>query len=80
MAEPSVTITGPVAFKEWAIVCEALGEGKQSLLVRKGGIAEGRDGFAFRHREFFLFPTAFHAQREKTLLPANTPLPQLRED
>jgi hypothetical protein len=69
-----------VAFKEWAIVCEALGEGIQSLLVRKGGIAEGRDGFAFRHREFFLFPTAFHAQREKTLLPVNTPLPQLPED
>ena len=69
-----------VAFKEWAIVCEALGAGIQSVLLRKGGIAEGRDGFAFRHREFFLFPTAFHAQMEKTKLPANTPAPRLRED
>ncbi len=68
------------AFKEWAIVCEALGTGLQSLLLRKGGIAEGRDGFAFRHREFFLFPTAFHAQMEKTLLPAGTPLPPLNPD
>jgi hypothetical protein len=68
------------AFKEWAIVCEALGTGLQCLLLRKGGIAEGRDGFAFRHRKFFLFPTAFHAQMEKTLLPVGTPLPPLNPD
>lgn len=80
MSEPSVPNTGSVAFKEWAIVCEALGEGIQSVLVRKGGIAEGRDGFAFRHRDFFLFPTAFHEQMEKTNLPANTPAPRLHED
>ena len=52
----------------------------QSLLLRKGGIAQGRDGFAFRHREFFLFPTAFHAQMEKTVLPAGTPLPTVSAD
>ena len=57
-----------VGFKEWAIVCRALGEGQQSVIIRKGGIAEGRDGFAFRHREFFLFPTFFHEQVEKTRL------------
>jgi hypothetical protein len=51
-----------VGFKEWALVCEALGAGKQSVLLRKGGIAEGRDGFGFRHPEFFLFPTFFHEQ------------------
>ncbi len=54
-----------VGFKEWAVVCEALGRGQQSIILRKGGIAEGRDGFEFRHREFFLFPTQYHAQREK---------------
>jgi hypothetical protein len=54
-----------VGFKEWAIVCEALGRGEQSILVRKGGIAEGRAGFGFRHSEFFLFPTFFHEQIEK---------------
>ena len=58
-----------VGFKEWALVCAALGEGTQSVLVRKGGIAEGRDGFQFRHREFFLFPTFFHEQAVKTRLP-----------
>jgi hypothetical protein len=55
-----------IGFKEWAIVCNALGEGKQSIILRKGGIAEGRDGFAFRHPEFFLFPTFFHEQVGKT--------------
>jgi hypothetical protein len=31
-----------VGFKEWAIVGEALGRGRQSIILRKGGIAEGR--------------------------------------
>ena len=57
-----------VGFKEWALVCQALGEGKQSVIVRKGGIAEGRAGFQFRHREFFFFPTFFHEQLERTRL------------
>jgi len=51
-----------IGFKEWALVCEALGDGRQTVIIRKGGIAEGREGFAFRHREFFLFPTFFHEQ------------------
>lgn len=49
-----------IAFKEWAVVCEALASGRQSLILRKGGIHEGRDGFRVEHREFWLFPTAFH--------------------
>lgn len=52
-------------FKEWAIVCEAMGCGEQCAILRKGGLAEGRDGFAFRHSEFFLFPTWFHEQLGK---------------
>ena len=58
-----------IGFKEWALVCEALGRGEQSILLRKGGIAEGRDGFGFRHAECFLFPTFFHEQVVKTRLP-----------
>ena len=58
-----------VGFKEWALVCEALGAGKQSVLLRKGGIAEGRDGFGFRHSQFFLFPTFFHEQAVKVREP-----------
>lgn len=54
-----------VAFKEWALVCEALGRGDQSVILRKGGIAEGRGGFGFDHPEFYLFPTWHHGQLEK---------------
>jgi hypothetical protein len=54
-----------IGFKEWALVCEALGRGRQSVIVRKGGIAEGRAGFSFQHREFYLFPTWFHEQAAK---------------
>ena len=54
-----------IAFKEWALVCEALGSGNQSLLLRKGGIAEGKKGFGFEYQDFFLFPTWFHGQLEK---------------
>src|SRR3954469_668287 len=58
-----------VGFKEWALVCEALGRGEQSILLRKGGLAEGREGFGFRHPEFFLFPTFFHEQIVKVRTP-----------
>ena len=58
-----------VGFKEWALVCEALGRGEQTILLRKGGIAEGREGFGFRHDEFFLFPTFFHEQLVKVRTP-----------
>jgi hypothetical protein len=58
-----------IGFKEWALVCEALGSGRQSVIIRKGGVAEGRDGFAFRHREFFLFPTYFHEQLDLVRWP-----------
>jgi hypothetical protein len=64
-----------IGFKEWAIVCEAIGRGDQSVLIRKGGIHEGRAGFRFQHDEFFLFPTLFHEQIAQTTLPADTPIP-----
>jgi hypothetical protein len=56
------------AFKEWAIVCDSIGRGETSLIFRKGGIAEGRDGFHFKFSRFFLFPTFFHEQIERTRL------------
>ena len=64
------------AFKEWAIVCEALGDGRQCVILRKGGISEGRAGFAFEHGEFFLFPTWFHEQIAKTTVPEGTLPPE----
>ncbi len=48
------------AFKEWAATCAALAAGRQSLLLRKGGIHERGGRFEVEHREFWLFPTRFH--------------------
>jgi hypothetical protein len=60
--------SGVPAFKEWAIVGDSIARGETSLIFRKGGIAEGRDGFQFKHQSFFLFPTYFHGQIERTRL------------
>lgn len=49
-----------VAFKEWARVCEALASGRQSLILRKGGVEEGPGGFAPEHPVFWLYPTRVH--------------------
>lgn len=49
-----------VALKEWAVVCAALAQGRQMLLLRKGGISEAGRQFVVEHREFLLFPTFLH--------------------
>ena len=67
-----------VGFKELAVVGEALGRGEQTILLRKGGIAEGREGFGFRHSAFFLFPTFFHEQVVKVRTPV-AEIPAARE-
>jgi hypothetical protein len=63
-----ISQAGVPAFKEWALVCASIERGETSLIFRKGGIAEGRKGFQFKHRRFFLFPTFFHEQIERTRL------------
>jgi hypothetical protein len=55
------------AFKEWAIVVDALGRGEQIIILRKGGISEGRGGFKIEQPRFLLFPTLFHQQRESVI-------------
>jgi len=52
------------ALKEWAVVCRALEDGRQVLLLRKGGIQEYRQGFKVKHDRFLLFPTYEHQSRE----------------
>ena len=54
-----------VGFKEWSFVCDSLTQGVQTLILRKGGIHEGRGGFEWKYKSFFLFPTWFHTQGEK---------------
>lgn len=60
----------PVGFKEWALVCDSMLRGETSLIFRKGGIAEGREGFRFKFERFFLFPTYFHEQIKQLRLEA----------
>ena len=62
-----------VAFKEWSVVCAALASGRQSLILRKGGIHEGRDGVRVEPRAIWLFPTGFHQQRDE-IIPEAWPL------
>jgi hypothetical protein len=59
------------ALKEWDVVCEALGSGRQVVVIRKGGIAEGKDGLRFEHGEFVLLPTFFHQQSERVVPEAD---------
>jgi hypothetical protein len=53
-----------IALKEWAIICKALEDGRQILLLRKGGIMEYRKGFEAKHNEFLLYPTFEHQSIE----------------
>jgi hypothetical protein len=52
-----------MAFKEWAVICRALAEGRQALILRKGGIDESGEGFRPEHDRFWLYPTYAHQQR-----------------
>ena len=49
--------------------------GEQIIILRKGGIHEGRGGFQVEHPRFWLFPTGFHQQRESVI-----PSAQVRYD
>jgi hypothetical protein len=61
------------AFKEWAVICKALAEGRQALILRKGGIAENSGEFHLEHSRFWLFPTYLH-QNPEGLKPQALPL------
>jgi hypothetical protein len=65
------------AFKEWAIVVDALARGEQIFILRKGGIHEGRGGFRMEHDRFVLFPTLFQQQRESVIPSAQERFDQI---
>jgi hypothetical protein len=59
-----------IGLQEWAVACRSLGEGRLTLVVRKGGIHERQGGlFALEHERFALLPTHLH-QDAARLLPA----------
>jgi hypothetical protein len=61
------------AFKEWAVICQALAEGRQGVLLRKGGIAEDGGTFRVQNLRFWLYPTFLHQQRDG-IVPEALPL------
>jgi hypothetical protein len=71
-----------LALKEWAAAVHALLDGRQTVLLRKGGIHEKR--FSVRGSRFVVFPTVAHSQAESTraehtdLLPVG--FPDVRDD
>ena len=48
--------------KEWATVVRALEHGKQTVILRKGGILETASGFKIESKKFLLFPTWEHQE------------------
>ena len=53
-----------VAFKEWALICQELSEGRQAIILRKGGVAEEGGVFKPEFARFWLYPTFVHQQEE----------------
>ena len=53
-----------IAFKEWAVTVNALAQGQQVLLLRKGGIHEVTKDFRIAHPEFLLYPTYEHLNED----------------
>ncbi|KMO78414.1 hypothetical protein MCHLDSM_02331 [Mycolicibacterium chlorophenolicum] len=58
----TATLTTP-ALKEWSAVVHALLDGRQTVLLRKGGIREKR--FEVAASRFLLFPTVAHSHLER---------------
>ena len=57
--------TCQIAFKEWAAVCEALAAGRQTIILRKGGLQDEIERIRIAaHHGFWLYPTNFHQQAE----------------
>ncbi|OBI99360.1 DUF1802 family protein [Mycobacterium sp. 1465703.0] len=56
-------ITTVPALKEWSAAVRALLDGRQRVLLRKGGIGEKR--FELAASEFLLFPTVAHSHAQR---------------
>ncbi len=65
-AAPSdANVATTLALKEWGAVACALLDGRQTVLLRKGGIAEKAFTVAGASTPFVLFPTVAHSHRER---------------
>ena len=53
-----------LGFKELASVCQAIGAGKQALLLRKAGLRESTAESGFQANSFHLLPTHYHEKKK----------------
>jgi hypothetical protein len=58
MTQASATLSA--ALKEWDLVISALLEGRQTVLLRKGGILESENQFELEYPAFLFYPTFVH--------------------
>jgi hypothetical protein len=56
-------VTTTPALKEWSAAVHAMLDGRQTVLLRKGGVHEKR--FAVASRRFVFFPTVAHGHAER---------------
>jgi len=56
-------VSSRAALKEWAISAESLAQGRQVLLLRKGGLLDEDGAFQLEHSAFYFLPTWFHQER-----------------
>lgn len=54
----------PVALKEWAVSVQALAEGQQIIVMRKGGIIEETRDFQLISHSFYLMPAYEHQKKQ----------------
>ena len=66
MTADTIDIATQLSLKEWAAAVHALLDGRQSILLRKGGIHEKAFVTPERGGGFLLFPTVAHAHLERT--------------
>jgi hypothetical protein len=52
-----------IALKEWAVAVQALKEGDQIFILRKGGIEEETRDFQVKTNFFYLYPTYEHQKK-----------------
>lgn len=68
------------AFKEWSVVCRALASGRQTVILRKGGIVEEGGEFKPDHPEFLLLPTFSHQSPDSVVAEARPWLLDMEAD
>ncbi|CRG58406.1 Domain of uncharacterised function (DUF1802) [Mycobacteroides abscessus] len=66
------------ALKEWSAAVHALLDGRQTILLRKGGIHEKR--FTLADSRFLFFPTAVHGHAERVRPEHHDLLPRAGAD